>query len=73
MCVCVLGGEGSLVFTSTALVVSSMAMYLTGYGDCLSAFREQLSPPYTCHTGLKNDSMITIYTIPCLKRAICQV
>ena len=73
VCVCVLGGEGSLVFVSTALVASSMAMYLTGYGDCLSAFREQLSPPYRCRTGLKNYSAITIYTVPSLKRAICQV
>ena len=48
MCVCVhvLGGEGSWVFASTALVVIQTAMYLTGYSDYLtSCFWEPLSPP----------------------------
>ena len=44
MCVCVLGREGSWVFASTALVVAWTAMYLT----------EPFSPPYRCHTNLKN-------------------
>ena len=54
--VCVLRRERSWVFASTALVVLAawMAMYLTGYSDCLTSFREPLSLPWRCHTGLKN-------------------
>ena len=47
VCVCVLGGEWNWVFTSTALVVVWMAMYLTSYTDCLTGFHEPLSPPYS--------------------------
>ena len=59
MCVGVLGGEGSLVFASTALVVSSMDSHVSDqcviiYSDYLTGFHEQLLPPYRCHTGLKN-------------------
>ena len=45
MCVCVLGGEGSWMFASTALVVVWMAMYLTSYCDYLTGFHEPLLPP----------------------------
>ena len=45
-CVCVLGGEGSWVFASIALVVIQMAIYLTSYSDYLtSCFCKPLSPP----------------------------
>ena len=50
----VLDGEGSMVVASTALVVVRTAVYLIGYSDCLTGFREPLSPPYRCHTGLNN-------------------
>ena len=33
-----------------------MAIYLTGYSDCLTSFRQPLSLPWRCHTGLKNVS-----------------
>ena len=33
VCVCVLDGEGSWVFASTALVVVWRARYLTGYSE----------------------------------------
>ena len=52
--VCVLGGEGSRVFASTALVVVWTTVYLTGYSDYLISFREPLSPPYRCYIGLTN-------------------
>ena len=39
---------------SRALVVVQTAMYLTGISDCLTGFHEPLSPPYKCHTSLKN-------------------
>ena len=29
-------------------------MYLNGYSDYLTSFREPLLPPYRCHTDLKN-------------------
>ena len=29
-------------------------MYQTGYSDCLTSFCKPLSPPYRCHTDLKN-------------------
>ena len=32
-CVCLLGGDGSWVVASTALVVVWLAVYLTGYSD----------------------------------------
>ena len=51
---CVLDGEGSWVFASTALTVVQMAIYLTSYNDCLTGFCEPLLPLYRCHTGLKN-------------------
>ena len=38
VCVCVLGGERSWVFASSALVVVWTAMYLTGYTDYLTGF-----------------------------------
>ena len=57
----VLDWEGSWVFASTALVVAEMALYLTGYSDCLNSFHERLSPPYGCHTSLKMSSTITEY------------
>ena len=31
-------------------------MYLTGYSDYLTSFREPHSPPYSCRTGLKKMS-----------------
>ena len=58
MCVCVscvfLDGEGSRVFASAALVVTWLTTYLTCYSHRLTSFCEPLSPPHTCHTGLKN-------------------
>ena len=51
---CVLDGEVSWVFASTALTVVQMAMCLTSYNDCLTGFCEPLLPLYRCHTGLKN-------------------
>ena len=54
VCVCVLDGEGSRVVAGAALVVVWTAVYLTSYSVCLTGFQEPLSPPYTCHTGLKN-------------------
>ena len=51
--VCVLGGEGSLVFASTAVVVSSMDGHVSD-SDYLTGFCKQLLPPYRCHTSLKN-------------------
>ena len=53
MCVCVLDEEGSRVFASAALVVQT-AVCLTGCSDYLTSFHEPLSPPCSCHTGLKN-------------------
>ena len=43
VCVCVLDWEGSRVVASTALVVVWTAVYLIGYTDCLTGFREPLS------------------------------
>ena len=58
MCMCVscvfLDGEGSRVFASSALVVTWLTTYLTCYSHRLTSFCEPLSPPHTCHTGLKN-------------------
>ena len=55
MCVRFLAEEGSTVFDSRALVaVFTVAVLVTSHSDCLTGFREPLSPPYTCHTGLKN-------------------
>ena len=42
VCVCVLDGEESRVFASTALVVVQAVMYLTGYSDYLAGFCELL-------------------------------
>ena len=45
----------------TALVVVWTAMYMTGYTDYLTIFREPHSPPYRRHTGLKEmSSAITV-------------
>ena len=45
----------------TALVVVWTAMYMTGYSDYLTIFREPHSPPYRRHTGLKEmSSAITV-------------
>ena len=41
--VCVLDGQGNCVFASTALEAIWTAMYLTGYSDYLTVFREPLS------------------------------
>ena len=48
--------EGSWVIASTALVSSIVqtAVHLTSYSDCLTGFREPLSPLHGCHTSLKN-------------------
>ena len=55
VCVCVLGREGSLVFASTALVISSMDGHVSHRLQwSFKCFCEQLTPPYSCHTGLKN-------------------
>ena len=54
LCVPVLHSDGSWVFASTDVIVAWTVMYLTGYSDCLTGFHEQFSPPYRCHTGLKN-------------------
>ena len=51
---CAVDGEGSMAFVSRALVAVWTAVYLTGYSDCLTGFRELLSPPYRCQTGMKN-------------------
>ena len=52
VCVCVLDGEGSWVFSSTAIVLSSSntsmdSLSLTGHNDYLTSFCEPLLPPYT--------------------------
>ena len=53
--VCVVDGEGSSVFASRDLaVLVSAAVYVTVQIDCLTGFREPLSPSYRCHTGFKN-------------------
>ena len=40
---CILDAEGSRVFAGGALVaVVQMVVYLTGYSDCLTGFREPL-------------------------------
>ena len=44
VCVCVLDREGSRMFASTAVVVVWTALYLTGYNNCLTGFRERVSP-----------------------------
>ena len=49
--VCVLDGEEGRVFASS--VVVQTAVSLIGYSDCLTGFREPISPPQRCHTGLK--------------------
>ena len=56
VCVCVLDREVSRVVASRALVVTQMAVHLTGYQNCLTGFCEPLSPPYIyrCHTSVKN-------------------
>ena len=46
VCVCVLNGEGSRMYARTALLVVWTAVYLTGYSDYLTGFRESLSLPY---------------------------
>ena len=46
VCVCVLDREVSRVVASRALVVTQMAVHLTGYQNCLTGFCEPLSPPY---------------------------
>ena len=43
--VCVFGVKGSCVFASTVLVEVWIAVYLTGYSDYLTGFREPLLPP----------------------------
>ena len=55
MCVCVPDKEGSWAFDTAVVVVVPTAVYLTGYSDCLTGFREPLSPLYNyiCYTGLK--------------------
>ena len=62
VCVSVLGREGNWVFASKALVVVWTTMYLTGYSDWLTGFGGPLSPPYRCHTSLKN-----VKVPPCTK------
>ena len=54
--VCVLDGEGNRVFASRALVVVSTDGSVSDghYSDCLTGFRELLSLPCRCDTGLKN-------------------
>ena len=54
VCACASDRHRNWVFTSTALVVASRTMRLTGYSDYLTGFREPLSAPYRSHTGLKN-------------------
>ena len=44
VCVCVLDREGSRMFASIAVVVVWTAVYLTGYNNCSTGFRERLSP-----------------------------
>ena len=41
-----------MVVAGRALVVVQMAVYLTGYSDCLTGFHEPLFPPNRCLTGL---------------------
>ena len=56
VCVCAVDREGSLLFASSAPLPAVVwtPMYLTGYSDYLTGGLEQSSPPYRCHTGLKN-------------------
>ena len=35
-------------------------MYLTGYSDYLTDFREPLSPPYKCHTSLRKNRIMSM-------------
>ena len=64
VCVCVPDREGSWAFDTAVVVVVPTAVYLTGYSDCLTGFREPLSPLYNyiCYTGLKKmSSAITVH------------
>ena len=52
VCACVLDGEGSWVFTGTALVVIWTAVYLPGYSGCLTVPVNRFSClTDRCHTG----------------------
>ena len=53
-CVRVLDREGSRVVARTSLAIVQTVIYLTGYSDRLTGFRDPLSPPCGCHTGVKN-------------------
>ena len=69
---CILDREGSRVFASRALVaVVQMVVYLTGYGDCLTGFREPLSPHHRCRTGLKNILMRSLLVL-CYCAVACE-
>ena len=35
-------------------------MYLTGYSDYLTDFRESFSLPYKCHTSLRNNRIMSM-------------
>ena len=71
MCVCVfvcsrLGREVGVY----SLVVVQMTVYLTGYSNCLTGFREPLSLPYRCYTALKKkkqkkSNVITVNFAQC--------
>ena len=55
VCVCVLDGEGNMVFASQIVVLLLMAVHPTSYTDCLTSLScEPLLPLYRCHTSLKN-------------------
>ena len=55
VCVCVCSRrDWSRVFAGRALAVVQMAVYLTGYCDYLTSFREPLLPRCGCESGLKN-------------------
>ena len=49
-CMRVLQGKGSRVVASRVLAVVQTASHLTSYSDCLTSFREPLSPPYRHHS-----------------------
>ena len=54
VCVCVVAREGNRVLGGRALEAAETAVYLTSYCNLLTAFCEPFSPPYRCHTSLKN-------------------
>ena len=68
---CVLDGEGSKLFASRVLAVLQTAMYLIGYRDYRTCFREPFPLPYRCHSGLINVYRDYSLLILCGKGMVC--